>query len=322
MSANIDTMLYVGALPWHGQGLRLDTPPTDPKQIAAEGQFDWTVAATKMYTDLHSSVQNYQALYREDNNQILGVINNSMVRIVQNTDMFNAFKDILGKEVDFETAASLGVGETVFGCFKIKDSYDIFGDQIDHYLVAVNNHLKPDGKILLINTPVRVVCQNTLTEALSKTNMKYRIKCSEDEVLNASLAEHIIYSYEDTQQVLKQTAEDMVSKKVSQEDVDILLDELFPLVQADAESLHKKANERTMELRDTFINQCINADNLQNFKGTQYQIFNAVTDWDLHYFKNTDDGLELEQRMKRLPGLAGEGTITAKALKVLKRLAA
>ena len=322
MSANIDTMVYVGKMPWHGLGTFLEEVPTDPQQIVAAAQLDWTVAAARMYTELHDSVKNYKAIYREDNNEVLGVANIANPHFAQNTDMFNAFGDILNKEVAFETAASLGIGEKVFGCFKINDSYKIFDDQIDHYLVVVNDHLKPDGKITIINTPVRVVCQNTLTEALSTAVLKYRIKCSQDLNLNATLANHMISAYADTQQILTAQAEAMYKQKVSREQIDKFLDELFPLIQADESSEHQKANERVLMLREQFITQCVNADNLQNFKGTQYQLFNAVTDWDLHYFKNSDDGLDLDQRMKRLPGIAGEGTITKKALKVLKALAA
>lgn len=318
----MNSVLNVNTLPWVGEGLVLDEQPSTVTTIIDEAKLRWTVAAARMYTELHDRVGGYHAIYREDNNQILGVVNNANPRLAQNEDMFNAFADILGHEVEFNTAAELGGGEKVFGTFKIKDSYKIFDDQIDHYLVAVNDHMKPDGKILIINTPVRVVCQNTLTEALAGTFMKYRIKCSQDTILNSTLASHMLSCFESTQANLLAAAESMVKEKVSESQIEIFMNELFPLIEADAESTHKKANEQMMELRDIFMTQCVNADNLQNFKGTQYQLFNAVTDWDTHYFKNTDDGLDLDKRMKRLPGLAGEGTITKKALKVLKRLAA
>lgn len=323
MSASIDTMIHVGALPWHGLSIELEEPPTDPQQIVAAGKLDWTVAATRMYTELHDRVKDYQAIYREDNNEILGVVNTANPHLAQNADMFNAFSDILNSEVSFETAASLGIGEKVFGCFKINDSYKVFDDQIDHYIVVVNDHLKTDGKITLINTPVRVVCQNILTEALNTALLKYRVKCSSDLNLNATIAHHMIAAYSDTQAVLTAKAESLYSQKVTRDQLDKLLDELFPLVQTtDEESRHRKANEIVYERREQFIQECVNADNLQNFKGTAYQIFNAVTDWDLHYFKNSDAGLDLDARMSRLPGIAGEGTLTKKALKTLARFAA
>lgn len=324
MSANIDTLLYVGETPWHGLGTKYETAPTTAREIIEGAHLDWTVAADPMLTEHHEKVQNYHAIYRQDNNHVLGVVNKQYPVLVQNVDAFNAFNGLIGKDVQVETAASLGFGEKVFGCFKISEGYKVYDDDIDHYLVVFNDHLKADGKITILNTPVRVVCQNTLSAALSDNLLKYRIACSSDDAINASLADHILKAAERSKKALSDKAEVLLKRKVTKEDVEKILDELFPYIKAEGESTHDRANERTAMIRETFLTKCMGADNLQNYRGTHYQVFNALTDFTQHYFKNSEDGLDLESRMKLLPGSGVESASTkvAKFLKLSSKLIA
>ena len=40
MSANIDTMMYVGEVPWHGLGTRYETPPKTSKELIKGAKLD------------------------------------------------------------------------------------------------------------------------------------------------------------------------------------------------------------------------------------------------------------------------------------------
>ena len=57
------------------------------------------------------------------------------------------------------------------------------------------------------------------------------------------------------------------------------------------------------------------ADNLNNVRGTQAQVYNALTDFTQHYFKSTDKGLDMEARMSVLPGY-GPASMAKKYLKM------
>lgn len=306
MSANIESLLYVGETPWHGLGTKYESAPTTAEEVIKGAHLDWTVAADPMLTAHHDKVQNYHAIYREDTNHVLGVVNKQYPRLVQNVDAFAAFNGLIGSDVSVETAAGLGFGEKVFGCFKINEKYKVQDDEIEHYLVVFNDHLKADGKVTVLNTPVRVVCQNTLSAALNDNLLKYRITCSHDDAINSSLASHILEAAERSKKALNDKAEELLKRKVTKEDVEKILDELFPYIKAEGESTHNRANERTAMVRETFLTKCMGADNLANYRGTHYQVFNALTDFTQHYFKNSDDGLDLESRMKLLPGSGAE----------------
>lgn len=325
MSANIDTMLYVGERPWHNLGVDMTkNPPSSSQEIICSAGLDWTVNSTPMYTELHEFVPNYHVIYREDRNTILGVVNRAYPVLVQNTDTFNSINGILGEKIDVETAASLGRGETVFGCFQVREQYRVLDDDIDHYFVIVNDHLKVDGKVTVLNTPIRVVCQNTLSEALHTTMYKMRIPMSKETSINSTLAKNMLSSVDSAIGNLKKRGESMVGKKIDKAYVDRLLDVMFPYQLIEGEPIVNTTNERISIVRDTFIEDCMGADNLGNYRGTQWQVYNALTDFCQHYYTKADHAYDLNHRMSKLPGVVtnAEQTKAAKYLKIADQLAA
>ena len=43
MSANIETMMYVGEAPWHNLGHQFQEPPKTVEEIITAAELDWTV---------------------------------------------------------------------------------------------------------------------------------------------------------------------------------------------------------------------------------------------------------------------------------------
>ena len=72
-----------------------------------------------------------------------------------------------------ETIGALGHGETMFISTKMP-SYDVAGDEIDNYLLAVSPMTGGDAAEVRV-TPVRVVCQNTLIASAHMASETYRI---------------------------------------------------------------------------------------------------------------------------------------------------
>lgn len=304
MSANIDTMLYVGETPWHGLGKDMTAnPPKTSAEIIEGAQLGWTTNYARMKTDIHGEVPSWNAIYREDNNEILGVVHKARPILVQNTDTFNAVESMLGDKLDVETAASLGRGETVFGCFKIREQYRLLDDDLDHYFVIVNDHLKSDGKVTVLNTPVRVVCQNTLSEALNSSLYKLRVPITADTTINSTLAQNLITSVGSAISSLKATAEKMVAKKIDKAYITKMLDLLFPFQLADGTPIPSKANDAVAAIRQIFLDKCMGADNIANYRGTQYQCFMALTDFTQHYHKSAEKAYDINHRMKSVPGI-------------------
>lgn len=324
MSANIDSMMYVGETPWHGLGVKYVDPPETAQDIIKAAKLDWTVDAAKMKTDLLGDIPNYHAIYRTDTNQVLGVVNSAYPSIIQNVDTFNAVGSLLNNALDVETAASLGRGETVFGCFKIRQEYKILDDDIVHYFVIMNDHLKVDGRVTVLNTPIRVVCQNTLSAALNNNVYKLRVPITHEVDINSEIANKLISGAGNAIVGLQAAAEKMVKMKLDKKGMEDIMDRLFPYVTtADDINEYNKANERIEQTREIFISDCLAADNLGNYRGTHYQVFNALTDFTQHYFKKPEKAYDLNYRMKLLPGMSSDGpsNLVTKYLKIMREAA-
>lgn len=324
MSANIDTLVYVGETPWNKMGKDLtENPPSTGAEIVAAAELNWEVATIPVKTDLHDHVKLYQAVYRTDNNEVLGLVNAAQPYLVQNSEMFNAVEYLMKDDMGIEVAASLGHGEKVFGCFKIHQRYKVFGDEVDHYFVVLNDHLKTDGKITVLNTPVRVVCQNTLSLALKNNSYKMRVPITSDVSMNATLASKIFESAGSAITELNSTAEKLYAKKIDSSYTEKMLDLLFPYHIVDGVPIDSVGNEKVSLTRSTFMDSCMGADNLQNVVGTQWQMFNALVDFTTHYYSKIDDAYDLTKRMQRLPGIitATESNKVVQFLKMADKIA-
>ena len=318
-------MLYVKEVPWKGLGTQYTTQPTSGQELVEKAKLDWECIYLPMSTERDQTVLGYNAIYREDDKSLLGVVNKRHPIIVQNAEMFNAFDYLLGKEVDVDTASSFDGGINVFGSFKIHEQYKILDDDIDHYFVVINDHLKPDGKVSVLNTPVRVVCQNTLELAMNKNFYHLRVPVGIDAGINKSIAQSILSSVGDAIMSLQTKSEAMFKKKIDLAYVDRVMDELFPFPKVDDETvLHTKAIESVEIIRDTFRNQCLDADNLNNYRYTQLWMFQGLADYWQHYHKKADKAYDLGYRMKKLSGVGtpAEQNPVVKFLQIADKIAA
>jgi phage/plasmid-like protein (TIGR03299 family) len=115
------------------------------------------------------------ATIRTDNGQPLGIVGEDYT-IVQNSEAFDFIDSIIGEgKADYETVGALGVGETVFITCKLREECVINKDLIEQYLLITMSH---DGtsSITVMFTPIRVVCNNTLTAALKGIKNKVNIR--------------------------------------------------------------------------------------------------------------------------------------------------
>jgi phage/plasmid-like protein (TIGR03299 family) len=169
------SMFYIGEAPWHGLGTKLDQPATAAEAIKA-AHLDWRVAKVSLYARegrRYSVVPKRFAVVREGRRmggkcQALGVVGSEYTPL-QNEEAFAFFDPIAGvkKAAIYHTAGALGNGERTWILAKLPSEIRVVGDDIAHkYLLLSNSH---DGtsSVQVKFTPIRVVCENTLTMALS-----------------------------------------------------------------------------------------------------------------------------------------------------------
>ena len=179
MSANLliqngeASMFYIDEVPWHGLGTKLDKPATAQEAITA-AKLDWPVVKLPLFAgSKHIPVPDRFAVVRKTGNlvartdPVLGVVSNEYAPL-QNREAFAFFDPIVDQDAAiYHTAGALGQGERVWILAKLPGHIRVVGDDItEKYLLLSNSH---DGKssVQIKFTPVRVVCQNTLTLALN-----------------------------------------------------------------------------------------------------------------------------------------------------------
>lgn len=183
MAHEVETMMYVGEEPWHGlgrsipQGKRLSID----KAIKAAG-LDWEVGLRHIYTEDDKNVRigivDRFATYRKSDNSVLGIVGADYMPL-QNRDAFKWFQPFLdNKEASIETAGSLRWGRIIWVLARINlDTLRVKGDDaVRSYVLLSNSH---DGTTAVRAgfTPIRVVCNNTLSIAHeSETSKLLRVR--------------------------------------------------------------------------------------------------------------------------------------------------
>lgn len=132
------------------------------------------VENSAIYKPLHKLNGKF-ATVRTDNDYPLGIVG-SDYEVIQNSEAFDFIDSIVGeKYAEYETAGALGNGEVIFVTCKLKADMVINKDQIDKYLLISMAH-DGTGAITVMFTPIRVVCNNTLSLALTAKSNKVTIK--------------------------------------------------------------------------------------------------------------------------------------------------
>ncbi|MEI7911892.1 MAG: DUF932 domain-containing protein [Verrucomicrobiota bacterium] len=180
------SMMYVGDVPWHGLGTRLETAPKTAEEAIKAAHLDWRVGLKPIFAGGEKAFYNIpdrQAVVRldkwgQEDCPIYGLVGPGYVPL-QNLDAFKFFDPVVESgAVNYETAGSLGKGERVWvlakvtgpnGPMKIKGK-----DLVEKYLLLSNGH---DGRtaVQVRFTPVRVVCQNTLSFALAGDRDMFKV---------------------------------------------------------------------------------------------------------------------------------------------------
>jgi phage/plasmid-like protein (TIGR03299 family) len=160
-------MAYVGELPWHGLGTKVPADLT-PEQFMTTAGLNWEVTKEDMVTASGVAIPGKQALVRSIDNKVLDVVGKGW-NPVQNAEAFEFFDEyVRAGDMEMHTAGSLKGGEIVWALAKTKESFELFkGDVTDNYFLFTNPH-KFGKSIDIRMTPIRVVCNNTLTLSLSK----------------------------------------------------------------------------------------------------------------------------------------------------------
>ena len=311
------SMMYVGEVPWHGLGTRLEKAPKTAEEAIKAAGLDWQVGMKRVYAwegDIFHEFTDRKATVRLDHwgkEQCapFGMVSNDY-QVLQNHEAFSFFDPVIATgKVEYHTAGALGNGERVWVLAKVAGDILIKGhDRVEKYLLLSNGH---DGRTALQVrfTPIRVVCQNTLSAAtqgrgdLVKVyhgrNMWRRIENAQDVV------KEILRFYDDLAAQFNHFAD------VAMNDVRLAgyHEAIFPTPRRkpnQSKRAHDEALAATRTLRESSVRLFEEGKGNQDpqVRGTLWAAYNGVTEL-------VDHHLNYRSRWQRLDSLwFGEGERT------------
>lgn len=290
------SMMYCGEMPWHRLGQRLDNPATAEEAIIAAG-LDYEVQLTPLATMDGLDVPQRKAVVRYDRQDILGVVGNNFVPI-QNRQAFGFLDAIVGEnKLRYHTAGALGKGEKIWMLAKLPDQIRVKNsdDVVDKFLLLSNAH---DGSAALrvLFTPVRVVCQNTLSVALRQgENQGISIRHEGDLTAKLEQAQEVLGFAHQFYDDAKYKIEMLAGHYPSPVQLKRFFENLYPDPEED------KNNVRAKNIREGL--QCLFETGIGHddptIKGTSWLAFNAVTEYIDHH-RSTRGNDDTDRASRRL----------------------
>jgi phage/plasmid-like protein (TIGR03299 family) len=284
MSALVETMAYAGQVPWHGLGTKVSDDLSVPQMLEA-AELNWEVVKRPTYYEMNRKrfQTGKEALVRTSDNSILSMVSKGW-EPCQNADAFEIFEEFVDRnELEMHTAGSLKDGQIVWGLAKMKNQFVLFDDDVtEQYLLMVNPHIY-GRTIHLRNTPIRVVCNNTLSMAMSaaakvSANQSHVAKFDVDSMKESiGIATLQLDKYADMARFIG-------SKKFNDQTVQEYFDRVWPHESLKGKS-HSAKSKIAMEILET-------QPGAEFGKGTYWHAFNTVT-----YMSDHINGKDAAQRL-------------------------
>ena len=301
MAHMVETMAYAGQVPWHGLGEKVEHNLT-PEEMLKAAKLDWTVSKRPVYYadkpntwDLNDPrgeadmlrANDHYVVVRDTDNSVLSHCGEGFVPF-QNHETMSFFKKFTeAGHMEMDTAGSLSDGERIWGLAKIKKGFKLAGgDEIEGYLLMANSH-KVGSAMTMMFTPIRVVCNNTITLALNSegTTGKFRVlhlQMFDEEIMQA--AETALGISGEQMTKFQEQSEFLAKKRATKEQVDTFIAELFQpklLVErgkskeADLPPLHEEFSKTSQSILEAI--ETSPGHDKASAKGTWWGALNGVT---------------------------------------------
>lgn len=273
MAALVESMVYTREKPWHGLGIKVEEAPTSADALHLAG-LDWNVEQKNIQLCGGSKVPGYKANVRSTDGKVLGVVSDRY-RIVQNADAFEFTDSIIGGDVRYETAGSLNGGKKIWLLAKLPET-EIAGDRTEPYLCFSNTH-DGSGAVRVCMTPIRVVCNNTLNLALDSAKRTWSVRHTGSLQNKRHEARACLRMANTYMGALAEKADRMANTTITRDQLNRILDELFPVDEHSTE----REKQNVKKLRDEYM-VCYFAPDLIKFRDTAWGAYNAMSDMITH----------------------------------------
>lgn len=302
---------------WHGLGTVVKEAQTQ-EEVLKLAKLDYDVCMYKPYMPhpdgllradglpLKQVKGDFHGLYRCDTGSVFGFVSGKY-NVIQNREAFSFFDSFIDRsEAIYHTAGVLLDGRTAWILAKLPEHIIVHGEQIDMYVLAVMHH---DGKhaMMLMITPVKVVCNNTLNAAIkgAQNIVKVRHTATYSEQIDEAV--RIMGIKNEYVSEIAAAFDQMAETKVTDATAKAYFNTLI-VGKHDAQAV----SPQKQRMLDEVIRYYLHHPTQQECVGNAFGLYNAVTG----YFQNAKEYRNDEQRFNNILLGASDSKITAKAFQL------
>tara|TARA_A200000159_G_scaffold84673_1_gene78284 strand:- start:1640 stop:2662 length:1023 start_codon:yes stop_codon:yes gene_type:complete len=299
---------WAGDTPWHGLGTQAEALMTATEALKL-GNLDWTVEKRPLYnrTELGEVevVENTFGVFRkqinEDGSHSWIALNRGTAvgrvwKPFQNIEAVDFLDELVQtQEAKIEVVGALGRGEKVWVLAKLPDSILINGvDKIDQYILIVNSH-DGSGSLKIFLTPVRVVCNNTLTMALQGRKGGYNIRHTGKLHDRLEQAREVLGLVNTDFMEWGEMAQSLVEVKLTEDEMESYFIDSLNLTFNDEGDLTTRSSNMLKTVKGLLGNE---KNTLNGMEGTAWAAYNALTEAVDHNFTRLANGKVSTKRME------------------------
>ena len=287
MSHEVESFASLREPAWHGLGTVFNEELSTDEMLKTAGLANWNVRLEPVKVDGVDSDRFAIPAFAtvRDNpvdggKDVLGVVG-GRYKVLQLENLFGFGDELLSGGGRWETAGSLKGGRVAFGSLALERETVLdpsgVADRVNQYLLLATSF---DGStaVTAANTPVRVVCANTLNLALGRVKQSFKIRHTQtlDGKLAAAreaLAMADVYMTE-----FDHAAQLLFQEKVNAKQTEDLIQAVFPRPGKD----DSKASHTRWDNKRVAIDEILQGPTSLGVNNTAWGVFNALTenlDW-------------------------------------------
>lgn len=321
---NDSVVSYNGEQMWHGLGTVIDGYPTLEEAWKNSGM-NWKVQQFPVQAEVIDpeneenniiiELEDKFVNVRMDSKRPLGVVG-ADYEVIQNEDHWNGFVVPFAEhsQSKIETTGTLRNGKIIWFLLKKGTKEFIPGDSINEYFLLSSSH---DGSLCttIMSTPIRVVCNNTLTAAIGGTKNAYKIRHFKDHQIKVDEVKRALGMGDKFSQTFENVMAGLVNTQMNATQTRELLDDVIfpkPIANLDPSLIitlpkeREKVPVRTETMRQDKINKVMElvetgmGADIPGVRGTAYGLYNAVTEYFDHYgrLRKTKGDVRSEEEMR------------------------
>ena len=290
---------YAGETPWHRLGVKVDGLKMAADMLRHAG-LEWGVGLQPVCRHDGRPVDGFRFTIREDCDVVLGVVTEQYqpIQNAQAAEVMDALVTEGGAHV--EVAGALDVGQRCWMLAHIPADFEVAaGDAVRPYVLLAWGH---DGKHGLAAklTPIRVVCNNTLTAALGRkwsSTADVYVRHHRNAAVRIEEAQRALRLIRKKVEATQEAYAQMAATAI---DTETYFTRLFPapeqLASGDDEYAEKLARWTAHQQRLLQLYESGQGNGLPGVRGTAWAAYNAVTEWVDHHYPLLQSGKVSETR--------------------------